>query len=160
MFNHSFQSFFGDRVRRDEAVSKWNKLTQTAGIDAFLDKIVQLMWKTGYSSEVVDDKISQGLNMELALDWAKVAVKPDTLHERIQLIHHMGNILERHSKMKPPPVSAETEKNGGEKKSTKQKRQKAPADTEKKEAGSNQTSTEKKDKAVELKDMSEYMLAY
>jgi uncharacterized membrane protein YgcG len=159
-FTHSFRSSFGDRVTREEAVAKWNKLTQTAGIDAFLDKIVQLMWKTGYSGEVVDDKISQGLNAELALDWAKVAVKPDTLHERIQLIRHMGHVLERHSKMKAPPVRAETEKKGGEKKSTKRKGQKAPADTEKKEAGSNQTSSEKKDKAVELKGMSEYILPY
>jgi len=72
------------------------------------------MCKNGYFSDVVDDKISKGLNAELALDWAKVAVKPETLHERIQLIRHMGHILERHSKMKAPPVRAGTEKKGGE----------------------------------------------
>jgi hypothetical protein len=79
------------------------------------------MWKTGYSGKVVEDKISQGLNAELALDWAKVDVKPDTLHERIQFIRHMGHVLVWHSKMKVPPVRDESEKKGGEKKSTKQK---------------------------------------
>jgi hypothetical protein len=156
-FTLSFRSSFGDRVTRDEAVAKWDKLTQTAGIDAFLDKIVQLMWKTGYSGEVVDDKISQGLNAELALDWAKVAVKPESLHERIQLIRHMGHVLERHQKTRTPVTRTE-KKEGEKKKSAKRKGQKASADTEKKEAGSTQTSTEKRDKAVELKGMSEYNL--
>ncbi len=123
-----------------------------------MDKIVQLMWKTGYSSEVVDDKISQGLGADLALDWAKVAVKPDSLHERIQLIRHMGHVLERHKKTRPQVTG--TEKKGGEKKSAKRKGQRAPADTEKKEAGEGQTSPEKKDKAVELKGMSEHNLPY
>ncbi len=154
----SFRQSFGDRVTREEAVAKWDRLTQTAGIDAFLDKIVQLMWKTGYSGEVVDDKISQGLGADLALDWAKVAVKPDSLHERIQLIRHMGHVLERHKKTRPQVTG--TEKKGGEKKSAKRKGQRAPADTEKKEAGEGQTSPEKKDKAVELKGMSEHNLPY
>jgi hypothetical protein len=155
-FTHSFRSSFGDRVTREEAVAKWDKLTQTAGIDAFLDKIVQLMWKTGYSGEVVDDKISQGLNSELALDWAKVPVKPESLHERIQMIRHMGHVLERHKKMRAPVTG--TEKKGGDKKSTKRKGQRATADTEKKEAGESQAPPEKRDKAVELKGMSEYNL--
>jgi hypothetical protein len=115
------------------------------------------MRETGYSGEVVGYKISQGLNVELALDWAQVTVKSDTLHERIQLIRHMGHVLNRQSKMKAPPVRAETEKKGGEMKSTKQKGQKVCADTQKKEAGSNQTSSEKKDKVGELKGMSEFI---
>jgi hypothetical protein len=67
----------------------------------------------------------------------------------------MGHVLERHSKIKAPPVRAETEKKGAEKESTKPKGQKAPADTDKKEVGSNQTSSEKKDKVMKLKVMSE-----
>ena len=95
-FTHAFRSLFGDRVTREEAVVKWDKLSQTSGVDTFLDKVVQLMWKTGYKGEVVDDKISQGLSSELALDWAKVAAKPASLHERIQLIRQMGHVLECH----------------------------------------------------------------
>src|SRR5260221_4732710 len=63
-FTFSFRQSFGDRVTREEAVAKWDRLIQTAGIDAFLDKIVQLMWKTGYSGEVVDDQISKGLGVD------------------------------------------------------------------------------------------------
>lgn len=157
-FTHSFRSSFGDRVTREEAVVKWDKLSQTAGIDAFLDQIVQLMWKTGYGGEVVDDKISQGLNAELALDWAKVAVKPASLHERIQLIRHMGHVLERHKKLRTPGTGAE--KKGGEKKRAKRKGQSATADTEKQTSGENKTPPEKKDRAVELKGMSEYNLSF
>jgi hypothetical protein len=155
-FSNSFRSSFGDRVTREEAVEKWNKLSQTAGIDNFLDQIVQLMWKTGYTGEVVDDKISQNLSAELALDWAKVPVKPPTLHERIQLLRQMGHVLERHKKMRA--TGTEAEKRGGEKKRAKRKGQSATADTAQKPAGDSKSS-EKKDKAVELKGMSEYNLA-
>jgi len=75
------------------------------------------MWKTGYKGEVVDNKISQGLSSELALDWAKVAAKPTSLHERIQLIRQMGLVLERHKKLRTPGTVAE--KKGGEKKHAK-----------------------------------------
>ena len=155
-FTNSFRSSFGDRVTREEAVEKWNRLSQTAGIDTFLDQIVQLMWRTGYTGEVVDDKISQNLNADLALDWAKVLVKPASLHERIQLLRSMGHVLERHKKMRAS--GTETEKRGGEKKRAKRKGQSTTADTAQKTAGDNQSS-EKKDKAVELKGMSEYYLA-
>jgi len=43
IFSHSFRSLFGDRVTREEAVVKWNKLPQTASRDTFLDQRVQLM---------------------------------------------------------------------------------------------------------------------
>ena len=117
---------------------------------------MQLMWKTGYTGKVVDDKISQNLSAELALDWAKVPVKPPTLHERIQLLRQMGHVLERHKKMRA--TGTEAEKRGGEKKRAKRKGQSATADTAQKPAGDSKSS-EKKDKAVELKGMSEYNLA-
>ena len=158
-FTHAFRSSFGDRVTREEAVVKWDKLSQTAGIDAFLDQVVQLMWKTGYKGEVVDDKISQGLNSELALDWAKVAEKPASLHARIQLIRQMGHVLERHKKLRTPGTGEV--KKGGEKKRAKRKGQSATADTEKQNTGENKTPPgDKKDKAVELKGMSEYNLSF
>jgi hypothetical protein len=129
-FTHSFQSSFDESVTKEEAVAKWDWLTQTARIDAFLDKIVQLIWKTGYFGEVVVDNISQGLNFKLALDWAKVPVKPKSLHERIQMISHMGHVLERHKKIRDPLTR--TEMKGDENKSTKRKGQRATTDTEKK----------------------------
>jgi hypothetical protein len=133
-----------------------DRLSQTASIDNFLDQIVQLMWKTGYTGEVVDDKICQNLHADLALDWAKVPVKPLTLHERIQLLRQMGHVLERHKKMRS--LGPETEKRGDEKKRAKRKEQSAAAVTAEEPAGDFKSSGEK-DKAVELKGMSEYNLA-
>ena len=78
-FSITFRSSFGDRITRDQAVEKWDKLTQTAGVDTFLDNVFQLMWKTGYTGGVVDEKISRGLIPELAQDWAQVNIKPKTL---------------------------------------------------------------------------------
>jgi hypothetical protein len=65
-----------------------------------LNQIVKLMWRTGNTGEVGDDKISQNLNADLVHDWAKVPVKPPTLHESIQLLCQMGHVLERHQKMR------------------------------------------------------------
>jgi hypothetical protein len=116
------------------------------------------MWKTEYTGGVVDDKISRGLIPELALDWAKVKTKPETLWERIQMIREMGHVLERHKRTRND--TAKPEKNEGEKRQrAKRKGQRAPADTDKKPAGeADKPPTERKDKAVELKGMSEYYL--
>jgi hypothetical protein len=110
-------------------VVKWDKLSQTASINTFIDQIVQLMWKTGHSGEVVDNKISQGLSTEIALNWAQVAVKPLLLNQGIYLLLHMGHVLECHRKLRIP--GARAEKKGGEKKRGKQKGQSATADTDK-----------------------------
>src|SRR6266566_5213762 len=118
-FTHASRSLFGDRVTREEAVVKWDKLSQTSGVDTFLDQVVQLMWKTGYKGEVVDDKISQGLSSELALDWAQVGAKPASLHERVQLIRQMGHVLERHKNLRTPGTGVV--RKGGEKKRAKRK---------------------------------------
>jgi hypothetical protein len=50
----------------EKVVVKWDKLSQIAGIDTFLDQIVQSMWKKGYSGNVGVHKISQGQSAELA----------------------------------------------------------------------------------------------
>jgi hypothetical protein len=104
----------------------------------------------------VDDKISQILNADLALDWTKVPVKPPTLHERIQLLCQMEHVLEWHKKIRASEL--ETEKRGGDKKRAKRKGQSAAADTAQKPTGDFKSS-KKKYKAVELKGMSEYNLA-
>jgi len=154
--SNSFWSSFGDRVTREKAVDKWDRLSQTAGVDNILDQIVQLMWKTGYTGEIVDNKISQNLNTDLALDWGKVLVKSPTLHERIQLLRQMGHVLDQHKKIRAS--RPKTEKRGGEKKRAKRKGQSAAAGTAQKPMGDCK-SWEKKDKAVELKGMSEHNLA-
>jgi hypothetical protein len=87
--SNSFRSSVGDKVTREDEVTKWDKLLQTAGIDNLFDQIVQFMWKTGYTGQVVDDKIFQNLNVDQPLAWDKVPVKRPTLHERIQLLHQM-----------------------------------------------------------------------
>jgi hypothetical protein len=104
----------------------------------------------------VDNKISRNLNVDLALDGALVPVKPPTLHERLQLVLQMGHVLEPHKKIRAS--GPETEKRGGEKKPAARKGQSAAADTAKKPAGDSKSS-EKKDKAVELKGLSKYNLA-
>jgi hypothetical protein len=155
-FSNSFRSFFGDRVTREEAVNKWDRLSQVAGIDNLLDQIVQLTLKTGYAGEVVDAKILQNLNPDVTVDWTKLPVKPPTLHERIQLLHQMGHVLARHKKI--TTSGPEIENRGGEKKRAKWKGQSATADTAQTPAGDS-TSPEKKENAVELKCRSEYNLA-
>jgi hypothetical protein len=154
--SNSFRSSSGDRVTGEEAVAKWDRLSQTAGIDNLLDHIVQLMWKTGYTGEVVDDKISQNLYADLALDWAKVPVKPSTLYERIEHLPQMGHVLEHHKKLRAS--EPETDKRVGDKKRARWKGQNAAADTAQKPAGDSK-SLEKKNKVGELKVMSEYDLA-
>jgi hypothetical protein len=69
-----------------EAVSEWNGLRQTGGIDAFLDAITRLMWVTGYSDDVVKDKLAEGLKRELALDWVKVRQKPKSVEQQIAML--------------------------------------------------------------------------
>jgi hypothetical protein len=86
-----------------------------------------------------------------------VTVKPALLKERIQLLHPMAHVLERHMKLMIPEAVAE--KKGGEKKRTKRKGQSATADTDKQNAGKSKTPPEKRDKAVELKGIPGSILA-
>jgi hypothetical protein len=78
-FVASLRSSFGSRLTREKAVRKFEKLEHSKGIDSFLDELTRLIWQTGYSDDVVKDKISRSLNKELSKDWSKVLDKPDSL---------------------------------------------------------------------------------
>ncbi|KAH0613221.1 uncharacterized protein H6S33_009601 [Morchella sextelata] len=84
-FVDAFRAAFGEAISRDNAVAQWNTLTHTArgGIDLFLNTIIQLMWKTGYEGQLVDDKIHNSLLPDLGMSWALFNPKPKSLMERI-----------------------------------------------------------------------------
>jgi hypothetical protein len=79
VFVASLRSSFGSRFTREKAVREFNKLEHSKGIDAFLDELTRLLWQTGYSDDVVKNKISGSLNEELFKHWSKVLDKPDSL---------------------------------------------------------------------------------
>jgi hypothetical protein len=109
------------------------------------------MWKTGYTGEVVNDKIFQNINIDRALDLAKSLVKPPTLHERIQFLRQRGQVLECHKQMRTS--GSATQKRAGNKNRAKQKGQSAAPNTAQEPTGDSK-SQEKEDKAVEIKGMS------
>jgi hypothetical protein len=54
------------------------------------------MWVTGYSDDVVKDKLAEGLKRELALDSAKVQHKPKLVEQQIAILRDMGHSIERY----------------------------------------------------------------
>jgi hypothetical protein len=65
-FGASLRSSFGTRLTREKVVREFEKLEHSKGIDAFLDQWTRLIWQTGYADDVVKDKISRSLNMEVS----------------------------------------------------------------------------------------------
>ena len=60
------QSSFGQSLTRDKSVQEWNRLRHRDGnIDYFLDWIHHLIYATGYTREMVRDKIKEGLTDEM-----------------------------------------------------------------------------------------------
>jgi hypothetical protein len=94
-FVASLRSSFGSRLTREKAVREFEKLEHSKGIDAFLDELTRLIWQTGYSDDVVKDKISRSLNKELSKDWSKVLDKPDSLAGWLVRLREMGHNNER-----------------------------------------------------------------
>lgn len=102
-FEASLRSSFGERVTRAQAVRTWDRLKHKESIDDFIDELSRLMWLTGYEGEVVEDKIREGLNDMMALEWAKVARKPYEIGDQLSLLRDMGHAIEdatRHRKPK------------------------------------------------------------
>ena len=102
-FEASLRSSFGERITRAQAVREWDKLRHRDSIDDFIDELSRLMWLTGYEGEVVGDKIREGLNDTMALEWAKVAQKPREIGEQLVVLRDMGHAIEdatRHRKPK------------------------------------------------------------
>ena len=60
------QSSFGQSLTQDKSVQEWNRLRHRDGnIDYFLDWIHHLIYATGYTGEMVRDKIKEGLTDEM-----------------------------------------------------------------------------------------------
>lgn len=101
-FEASLRASFGERITRIQAVREWDRLKHKDAIDDFVDEITLLMWLTGYEGEVIEDKIRQGLNSEMALEWAKVSRKPQDIGEQLALLRDMGHAIEDvHNQRRP-----------------------------------------------------------
>jgi hypothetical protein len=101
------RSSFGSRLTRENAVREFEKLEHSKWIDTFLDELPRLIWQTGYSDDVVKDKISRSLTKELSKDWSKVLDKPDSLAGWLIRLREMGHNNERweeqYGNSKSPP---------------------------------------------------------
>jgi hypothetical protein len=152
-FVASLRASFGSRLTREKAVREFQQLQHTKGIDAYLDELIRLMWQTGYSDDVVKDKIDASLNNELSKDWSKVD-KPTELAGWLMKLREMGHRNERwlelHGQGKKDSSGSKGEKKKEEKKGDHNRSNKGkkeggnPSGKKKKEGGW-------KDKAEELK---------
>ena len=93
VFVESLRASFATRVGREQAVNQWQELKHTDSIDDFLDRLTNLMWRTGYTEEVAKDKLIRGLNKEVGLAWAQTPQKPRSHHEQMALLRDIGNNL-------------------------------------------------------------------
>jgi len=65
-FVDSLRSSFSNRISRQQAVQQWKDPCHTNSIDDLLDKLVCLQWRTGYTGNVVKDKLERSLSYKLA----------------------------------------------------------------------------------------------
>lgn len=152
-FVASLRASFGSRLTREKAVREFQQLQHTKGIDAYLDELIRLMWQTGYSDDVVKDKIDASLNNELSKDWSKMD-KPSDLSGWLMRLREMGHRNERwaelhgQGKKESSGYKGEKKKEGGKNESSRPNKGKRdggnPSGGKKKEGGW-------KDKAEELK---------
>ncbi|KAH0602635.1 uncharacterized protein H6S33_008285, partial [Morchella sextelata] len=147
-FVDAFRAAFGEAISRDDAVAQWNTLTHTArgGIDLFLNTIIQLMWKTGYEGQLVDDKIHNSLLPDLGMSWALFNPKPKSLMERIAALRELGHTHERYQGMAAEKAHPRTKKDSPAQKDQQPKRKREAASS-----SGTQKTPGPKDKAVELK---------
>ncbi|KAH0613226.1 uncharacterized protein H6S33_009606 [Morchella sextelata] len=147
-FVDAFRAAFGEAISRDDAVAQWNALTHTArgGIDLFLNTIIQLMWKTGYEGQLVDDKIHNSLLPDLGMSWALFNPKPKSLMERIAALRELGHTHERYQGMAAEKAHPRTKKDPPAQKDQQPKRKREAASS-----SGPQKTPGPKDKAVELK---------
>ena len=76
VFVESLKSSVATSVGSEHAVNQWYKLKHTDLIDDFFDNLTNLMWRTGYTEEIVKDKFNQGSNVEVGLAWGQTPEKP------------------------------------------------------------------------------------
>lgn len=111
-FEASLRASFGSRLTRELAVEEFEKLRHSDRIDTFLDELIRLTWETGYSDDVVKDKIRRSLNEELSKDWSKVLDKPDSLSGWLVKLREMGHSNEAWAKEHRPRAQASSSKAG------------------------------------------------
>ena len=75
-------------------------LKYTNSINDYLDKLIRLIWQTGYKGQTVKDKLKRGLNHKLGEDWARVIKKLETVEEQIVLLREMGHRMEYYNRTK------------------------------------------------------------
>lgn len=71
-----------------------NPVSQSSGIDEFIDELSRLVRITGYGWIVVKDKLRDSLDYELAMEWARQMQKPAEIGEQLALLRDMGHRLE------------------------------------------------------------------
>lgn len=164
-FESALRSSFGERITRMQAVREWDKLKHKDSVDDFVDEITRLMWLTGYEGQVVQDKVRQGLNSELAMEWAKVARKPRDLGEQLALLRDMGHAMEDVHRQNPKGHGSNGSKGNqtqGQqsqgKGKDKAKKGKSAAGSQKKSDKKPNTKPERKDKDEMLKGISKDLL--
>ena len=128
----------------------------TDSIDDFLDRLTNLMWRTGYTEEVAKDKLIQGLNKEVGLAWAQTPQKPWSLHEQMSLLRDIGHNLENLKVLNktnhdPKPKTQNGYQNNSNHNNT-------GAGHRGKMCGQGQISKDRKDRAVELKRIPEVII--
>ena len=90
------QSSFGQSLTRDKSVQEWNPLRHRDGnIDYFLDRIHNLNYATGYTGEMVKDKIKEGLTDEMRRNWAMVQGKPEQIYPYMDALRKFAHEIER-----------------------------------------------------------------
>ena len=90
------QSSFGQCLARDKSVQEWNHLRHRDGnIDYFLDRIRNLIYATGYTGEMVKDKIKEGLTDEMRRNWAMVQGKPEQIYPYMDALQKFAHEIER-----------------------------------------------------------------
>ena len=90
------QSSFGQSLTRDKSVQEWNRLHHRDGnIDYFLNRIHNLIYATGYTGEMVKDKIKEGLTDEMWGNWALVQGKPKQIYSYMDALRKFAHEIER-----------------------------------------------------------------
>ena len=99
-FVEVLRSSFSNRVSREQAIMEWHLLKHTNSINDYLDKLIRLMWWTGYKGQTIEDKLKRGLNHKLGKDWARVINKLETVDEHITLLREIGHRIEDYNRTK------------------------------------------------------------
>src|SRR5437588_13083799 len=82
-------------MTRDKSVLEWNRLRHHEGqIDNFLDRIITLAYATGYSGDMINDKVKKGLTDTMRASWAIVQNKLKDVSEYMVALRAFGHGIE------------------------------------------------------------------